>query len=212
MDGNELCRDVQQADDPWLVVDEAFSLLLRLLRGHAGALFVVSPMPDANLTLIHSRSIDQDSLDVAGRTWAEAPPNVRNGLPAYGHLLERLHLLLPCLEGSDVRGLVYVELRQHARRLPSADLTTFAGILGRALQDLFGSPGVPTSTVLAAIGPDTMDAARENLILLLQRNEWNVSRVARLQGVTRMTVYNRLRRLGIPRERVQRGPSRRQNA
>jgi transcriptional regulator of acetoin/glycerol metabolism len=39
-------------------------------------------------------------------------------------------------------------------------------------------------------------------LLLLTRNEWNISRVARILNVTRMTVYNRLVRFNIPRERV----------
>ena len=43
---------------------------------------------------------------------------------------------------------------------------------------------------------------REKLLLLLNRNEWNIARVARLMGVTRRTVYLRLQRYKIPRERV----------
>jgi DNA-binding NtrC family response regulator len=43
---------------------------------------------------------------------------------------------------------------------------------------------------------------REKLLLLLNRNEWNIARVARLMGVTRRTVYLRLQRYNIPRERV----------
>ena len=46
------------------------------------------------------------------------------------------------------------------------------------------------------------DIEREKLLLLLNRNEWNIARVARLMGVTRRTVYLRLRRYNIPRERV----------
>lgn len=38
------------------------------------------------------------------------------------------------------------------------------------------------------------------------RYEWNVSRVARVLGVTRMTIYNRLRRAGVTRQRVGRRP------
>jgi transcriptional regulator of acetoin/glycerol metabolism len=46
---------------------------------------------------------------------------------------------------------------------------------------------------------------REKLLLLLNRNEWNIARVARLMGVTRRTVYLRLQRYNIPRERVPKG-------
>ena len=46
------------------------------------------------------------------------------------------------------------------------------------------------------------DMEREKLLLLLNRNEWNIARVARMMGVTRRTVYLRLQRYNIPRERV----------
>jgi hypothetical protein len=44
---------------------------------------------------------------------------------------------------------------------------------------------------------------------LLETHEWNVARVARELGVTRMTIYNRMKRLGIERERVRKSESRR---
>ena len=46
------------------------------------------------------------------------------------------------------------------------------------------------------------DMEREKLLLLLNRNEWNIARVSRLMGVTRRTIYLRLQRYNIPRERV----------
>jgi transcriptional regulator of acetoin/glycerol metabolism len=49
---------------------------------------------------------------------------------------------------------------------------------------------------------------REKLLLLLNRNEWNIARVARLMGVTRRTIYLRLERYKIPRERVRKSKPR----
>jgi len=46
------------------------------------------------------------------------------------------------------------------------------------------------------------DIERQKLLLLLKRNEWNIARVARLMGVTRRTIYLRLQRYKIARERV----------
>ena len=54
--------------------------------------------------------------------------------------------------------------------------------------------------------------AREKLLLLLNRNEWNIARVARLMGVTRRTIYLRLQRYNIPRERVPKTRPRRATA
>lgn len=57
-----------------------------------------------------------------------------------------------------------------------------------------------------ATGPTALPAAdaarRFELLRVLELNEWQVSRVSRALGVTRMTVYARMRRLHIPRKRV----------
>lgn len=46
---------------------------------------------------------------------------------------------------------------------------------------------------------------RRQLMTLLNRHEWNIARVARALGCNRVTVYKRMRRLGVPRLRVCRG-------
>jgi transcriptional regulator of acetoin/glycerol metabolism len=43
---------------------------------------------------------------------------------------------------------------------------------------------------------------RHRLVELLKRNEWNLARVARVLGVTRRTVYMRLKRYDIARQKV----------
>ena len=49
---------------------------------------------------------------------------------------------------------------------------------------------------------------RRKLVILLDRHEWNVSRVARELRVTRTTIYKRLDSFGITRKRVPKdGPS-----
>jgi transcriptional regulator of acetoin/glycerol metabolism len=46
------------------------------------------------------------------------------------------------------------------------------------------------------------DVARQQLLVLLERNEWNIARVARVMNVTRATIYNRIARLHIQRRHV----------
>ena len=43
---------------------------------------------------------------------------------------------------------------------------------------------------------------RRRLVAALERHEWNIARVARLIGVTRRTIYLRLKRYKIDRRRV----------
>jgi len=46
------------------------------------------------------------------------------------------------------------------------------------------------------------EEARLQLLSVLERHEWNIAEVSRLLGVTRRTVYLRLRSFAIARKRV----------
>jgi len=52
------------------------------------------------------------------------------------------------------------------------------------------------------VGIRSDEVERHRLIELLKRNEWNLARVARVLGVTRRTVYMRLKRYDIARMKV----------
>jgi hypothetical protein len=68
--------------------------------------------------------------------------------------------------------------------------------------------------LLASDGLDRVDAvlqqaaneqiARDRLTTLLQESEWNIALAARTQGVTRVTLYKWMRRLGIERMKIRR--------
>jgi transcriptional regulator of acetoin/glycerol metabolism len=62
---------------------------------------------------------------------------------------------------------------------------------------------------LGTLTPTSEDRERERLLLSLNRYEWNLSRVARDIGVTRRTIYLRLKKYGIERRRVPKTPPRR---
>jgi len=113
------------------------------------------------------------------------------------------------IRGNDaVVGILYVDSTE-PHFLDAGDcqrLVKFNGITARALT-------APVTSVaerprgweryLERTSVDDME--RERLLLLLERNEWNIARVARLMQVTRRTVYLRLARYGVPRERVRKG-------
>jgi DNA-binding NtrC family response regulator len=40
------------------------------------------------------------------------------------------------------------------------------------------------------------------MLVLLNRHQWNISRVARALGTTRRTVYLRMQRYSIPRQKI----------
>lgn len=186
------------------IAEDVLELFMSLSLADRGALFARTR--GGALSLEASRSLDQGALDLSRQEWSREAEGLMAGTPTYRQARERSFLLLPCMDGGTVVGLLYVELSAGCRRVPASHLTTFAGILGRALQVRTG--------MLASLAYDEgfgapPDAERENLVLMLERNEWNVSRVARLSGVTRMTIYNRMRRLKVPRERVSKSRTRR---
>ncbi len=194
--------------DDGCIADDAFDLFRVLARPPRAALFGCTRASQLSLEVSHG--LDQRALDLAHGEWARSPELLVGGAPMYAHGAERSFLLLPCLHAGLVSGLLYAEVGGASRRVPAQHLATFAGILGRALRARAGLlPFDLEPDAADEEGAQTPDAERENLVLLLERNEWNVSRVARLLGVTRMTVYNRLRRFKVTRERVPKSPRRR---
>jgi transcriptional regulator of acetoin/glycerol metabolism len=87
-----------------------------------------------------------------------------------------------------------------------ARLAKFDRILARALSAPPAPPGErPAGFERYLERTSVDDMERERLLLLLERNEWNIARVARLMSVTRRTVYLRLARYGVAREHVRKG-------
>ena len=54
----------------------------------------------------------------------------------------------------------------------------------------------------ARVQASPAEQGRLQLLTQLERTDWNIAEVARLLGVTRRTVYMRLRSFGIERRRV----------
>jgi len=113
----------------------------------------------------------------------------------------------PILSAVPVIALLYVDsLDPHfCEEHDLARLQKFSRIIAKAVgesstESAPASPANVWETYLERTPVEDME--REKLLLLLNRNEWNIARVARLMGVTRRTVYLRLQRYNIPRERV----------
>jgi hypothetical protein len=184
----------------------AFELALCLLRARRGALYAVRG--DA-LWLALSDRLDQTALTTADEAWSRTRNTLLAGAPVEGRG-QPSYILLPCLAAAELRGVLYVETHRPGA-LGRPHLMTFTAVLGRALSAWLepeppGDEAEPARAQSTAPfeGPLSRDCPIESLVALLERNEWNVSLVARLLGVTRMTIYNRLRRAGIPRKRVRR--------
>jgi hypothetical protein len=184
-----------------------FELALCLLRARRGALYAVR---GDSLWLVKSDRLDQAALTSADEAWSSSRKALLAGAPVEGHG-QPSYVLLPCLAEAELQGVLYVEpLRPVVLERPH--LATFAAVLGRALWaqqvelPLHAHAAEPTQSKSTAPfeGTPDRDCPAGKLKLLLERNEWNIARVARLVGITRMTVYRRLRDAHVQRVRVRR--------
>jgi transcriptional regulator with GAF, ATPase, and Fis domain len=208
------------AGDPRRLTERTLDVVMALSNGRSGAVFALE---GEQLSLFASRGIDQTVLDAAQLVWTRNRDSLRRGETFY--VPERSAEKLPLAETDRplVASLVVVPVFSSDRLvallyIDSVDphfceghdlerLAKFSRIVAKAVTDAASKSGV--SKPEADSGWETYlertpieDMEREKLLLLLNRNEWNIARVARLMGVTRRTIYLRLQRYNIPRERV----------
>jgi DNA-binding phage protein len=172
-------------------------LVLGLTRGLSGAVF--SCETEARLGLITSRGLDQRIMDTVTRLWNER----RAGLlaePAYYAPRPESFLVLTCIDGQRPVCLLYADMAQPELRLGAEELAAFRKILLREIGDPVSARDRPEEVRAYLVHTSPEDIERDRLVLLLERHEWNVSRVARLAGMSRDTMYRRLRRYDLGRD------------
>jgi hypothetical protein len=207
------------ASDPRRLAERTLEVVMSLLNGRAGAVFTCA---GDDVTLFASRGIDQAVLDIVPVIWGGQKDGFRAGETFYvpdraaerrlpAALAERpgpaSFAIVPVLEEEALLALLYVD-SQEPHFCDAHDLerlSKFSRIVAKSVNDTATPrPAGGSSDSWEAYLERTPveDMEREKLLLLLNRNEWNIARVARMMGVTRRTVYLRLQRYNIPRERV----------
>lgn len=191
---------------------------MSLNNGRAGAIF---KKDGKGVTLHASKGIDQNVLDAVQTVWAKHKDVLAKGEAFYvpDRLADRrlpkeqrenggvtAFVVVPVFSGEELQALLYVDSRDPHFCEPHdlERLNKLSRIVAKAVAGA-DAPAVETAeTVWRNYLERTPleDMEREKLLLLLNRNEWNISRVARLMDVTRRTIYMRLARHKIPREKV----------
>jgi transcriptional regulator with GAF, ATPase, and Fis domain len=207
------------ADDPRRLAERTLEVVMSLNNGRSGAVF---SLDGDRLTLFASRGIDQTVLDAVHTVWSQhrgvlqrgetfyVPDRVaeRRLPPESGELSPAASFaVVPVFEGEKLLALLYVDSRDphFCEGHDLERLAKFSRILAKAVADLASTEaarGIADAWTTYLERTPVEDMEREKLLLLLNRNEWNIARVARLMGVTRRTIYLRLQRYNIPRERV----------
>jgi hypothetical protein len=171
------------------------------------------------LTLFAARGTDPGVVDAVETLWRRAKDQLQPGqviqVPDLVATPEGAALpgprassvtVLPVFDGERLVALVYVDGVERDFAGPEIDrLARFSRTLAGA------SDPEPEAGAWEAAGLETylertpvQDIERQKLLLLLERHGWNIARVARLMGITRRTIYLRLRRYNVPRQRVYR--------
>ncbi len=161
------------------VVERALALLMSLTGSRVGAVFACDGRDEPELVL--GSRIDQLALDRVKTAWLYARDSLQCGTVVSG---PSGGIVIPILNGRDLLALTYQDQRG---RCSDQEIATVCALIRNRLAE---GP-VPE------LAPERDE--REHLLLLLERNEWNIARVARLLGVSRLTVYRRLGRLNVSR-------------
>jgi transcriptional regulator with GAF, ATPase, and Fis domain len=216
------------ADDPRRLAERTLEVVMSLTNGRSGAVFAHD---QGRIALFASRGIDQHVLDAANAVWSTQRETLQSGQTFYVpdvNSERRLprgdgggpvsFVLVPVIGNDGLAAVLYVDSADpHFCTTQDLErLTKFSRIIAKAVGDNVGTVERAPSRAEAWESylerTPVEDMEREKLLLLLNRNEWNIARVARLMGVTRRTIYLRLQRYNIPRERVPKTRPRRATA
>jgi hypothetical protein len=219
-----MTRDlIDQFSDLVLGADDRRQLGLRTLEvvaamnaGRTGAIF---KRDRDRLTLFVSRFIDQAVLDAVETIWRRHREGLEKGEIFYSPDLsadKRVPgvesggevgslAVVPVFDDEDLVALLYLDSKTANFCGPDelSRLRKFGRIVARAVDG--AEHQVPGAADAAARGPAPARGSREELLHHLSRHEWNIARVSRILGVTRRTIYMRLERFKIRREKVARG-------
>jgi len=201
--------------EPRRLGEQTLEVFMALVNGRSSGVFAVA---DQRLTLFASRGIDQHVLDAVKAVWGRAKDQLRRGQPIYvpetgaDKELARATAggpaslaLFPVFDGEDLVALLYVDsVEPHFCQAGEVErLAQFSRMLARTVRPEPGPPTPEPAGWEAYLERTPVpDIERQKLLLLLKHNEWNIARVARLMNLTRRTIYLRLHRYKIPRERV----------
>jgi hypothetical protein len=198
------------AGDPRGAADRILTFLLSLNKARGAAVFALD---GDRLTLFTGRGFDVEAVATVQNAWTTHRDKLQNGEVLRQSDARAASVVAPLMDGAVVVALLYLDAASDSewKSLDASSLTAFGVAIAQAVIAAASGPAEPSPVQAYLSQTSDEEIARERLLLLLVQNEWNISRVARLMGVTRRTIYLRLQRHNIVREKVRKTevPSRR---
>jgi hypothetical protein len=174
--------------DPRLAADRTLGFLIARSRARGGAVLQLREGEPVPFT---TRDLSAARLGEIAAVWRTHHAHLVAGRSVH----TEGGLVVPLRDEGTLAGALYLEgVAAFDEGAVGASLLTLTKAVGSRdhVENLANYlPAVPADEIL-----------REQMLAALDRNEWNISKVARVLGVARRTVYLRLERYGIPRKRV----------
>jgi len=198
------------AGDPRGAADRTLAFLVSLNKARGAAVFALD---GERLTLFTGRGFDVEAVSTVQSAWSNHRAKLQSGQVLRDTDGRASYVVAPLSDGGSVVALLYLDVAAAGEwtGLDVSSLTAFGVAIAHAVIAAVSAPPQPSPVHAYLSQTSDEEIARERLLLLLVQNEWNISRVARLMGVTRRTIYLRLQRHNIVREKVRKTevPSRR---
>ena len=175
------------AEDPRRSADRVLNRLIQIYQARGGA--ILRPR-NGQVEVWLSYGLTLAGLAELPVRWADHSQALSEGRA----VVEPGFALLPAMLESEMVAALYLAQ-------PEGFSVAAARVFGTAIaQAVRASESGPVAPRVPEMSPT--EEAKLQLLSLLERNEWNLAKAARLMGVTRRTVYLRLRSFGIERRHV----------
>jgi transcriptional regulator of acetoin/glycerol metabolism len=174
------------ADDPRIQAGNLLDHIVTRCRAKGTAVVTV----DSGELASFAGEVPLSRLTALESLWKAEAKDLRAGLA----VTAGSYRLLPLMDGLELTGLLFIE---GGTSIEKKNPVVIA--LAAALKAARVHPARPHGWEENVAGSEV---ERRRLVAALEHHEWNIARVARLIGVTRRTVYLRLKRYSIDRRRV----------
>ena len=187
--------------DDMSLADRTLEAVAEFSNARCAALFL---REQERMRLFASRDIDSSVFEAIAESWRHSRAALMKGELIIQNDATGSRAIVPILADERLTGLLYVKTdeKRFSDDRDRKALVNFARIAGMALSAPPELPIPQTAVELYLERTTSDDVARQQLLVLLEKHEWNIAQVARLMGVTRATIYNRIAKLGIERRHV----------
>ena len=175
------------SDEPRRAADRILTRLVQMHQARGGAILRAR---SGQVEIWMSVGLSLPAVSALPVRWADHASELSAGRaviePGFG--------LFPAMRGDEMVAALYLAQPEGLSTLDAAVFGTAIAHAVLAADSTEPRPAIPAAS--------PAEQGRLQMLTLLEGNDWNIAEVARRLGVTRRTVYMRLRSFGIERRRV----------